>query len=97
VILAQQVAKNRPGEALNLAGNGLTDMLRLAGSDFRIWEGVLAANVHHLVPGLETLIEDLRQLKQELETGQSEALQHRFTQANEIAAFHKKIIGSRYA
>lgn len=50
-----------------LAGPGLADATRLAGSDPELWIEVLEANAHHVAPALMTLVERLAQVAGALE------------------------------
>jgi prephenate dehydrogenase len=95
VLAAQMVYQNRAGECLPLAGNGLGDLLRLAGSNYKMWEGVLLHNRETVVSRLHQLAIDLDNLIEELEHGHPEALAERFKQANEIAGFYQKILLNR--
>ena len=58
-------------EGLTLAGPGLRDTTRLASSPADVWKPVLSANADEIRPALEKLIEILRELKDDLEHGQT--------------------------
>lgn len=60
-LLAAQLSNSKP-EALVLAGGGLRDTVRIAGSDPKLWGEILAANEAALLPLLISLQSDLADL-----------------------------------
>lgn len=60
-LLAAQLSKSNP-EALSLAGGGLRDTVRIAGSDPKLWGEILAANEGAIMPLLISLQSDLSNL-----------------------------------
>ena len=60
-LLAAQLSNSSP-EALALAGGGLRDTVRIAGSDPKLWGEILAANEAALLPLLISLQSDLSAL-----------------------------------
>ncbi len=60
-LLAAQLSNSSP-EALALAGGGLRDTVRIAGSDPNLWGEILAANEAALMPLLISLQSDLSEL-----------------------------------
>ena len=60
-LLAAQLSSSNP-EALALAGGGLRDTVRIAGSDPKLWGEILAANEAALIPLLISLQSDLSDL-----------------------------------
>jgi prephenate dehydrogenase len=60
-LLAAQLSGSNP-EALALAGGGLRDTVRIAGSDPKLWGEILAANEEALLPLLISLQSDLSDL-----------------------------------
>ena len=60
-LLAAQLSGSNP-EALALAGGGLRDTVRIAGSDPKLWGEILAANEEALMPLLISLQSDLSEL-----------------------------------
>ena len=60
-LMAAQLAGSSP-EALALAGGGLRDTVRIAGSDPKLWGEILAANEAALLPLLISLQSDLAEL-----------------------------------
>lgn len=60
-LLAAQLSKSN-SEALALAGGGLRDTVRIAGSDPKLWGEILAANEAALMPLLISLQSDLSDL-----------------------------------
>lgn len=51
-----------PGENLKLAGQGIRDVTRIAGSDPRLWREIISANAEAIRGELEEVSEDLRYL-----------------------------------
>ena len=51
---------------LQVAGGGLRDMSRLAGSSYAIWEGILLTNPNAIESALDFLIEELQAFREEL-------------------------------
>jgi prephenate dehydrogenase len=66
-------------EGLALAGRGLVDTTRLAGSSAAIWKDIASTNADQIGPALDALIEILRLLRADLATG--ERLDETFTDA----------------
>jgi len=60
-LLAAQLSNSNP-EALELAGGGLRDTVRIAGSDPKLWGEILASNEAALLPLLISLQSDLSDL-----------------------------------
>jgi len=60
-LLAAQLSNSNP-EALALAGGGLRDTVRIAGSDPKLWGEILAANEDALLPLLISLQSDLSEV-----------------------------------
>lgn len=60
-LLAAQLSGSNP-ESLALAGGGLRDTVRIAGSDPKLWGEILAANEEALMPLLINLQSDLSEL-----------------------------------
>ena len=60
-LMAAQLSSSSP-EALALAGGGLRDTVRIAGSDPKLWGEILAANESALMPLLISLQNDLSHL-----------------------------------
>ena len=84
--LASAVWKNiADPERLAVAGGGLRDMTRLAGSPYDIWEGILLTNPDSIEAGLDGLISELQAFRQELIAAD---LEQRFRTAQKL---HKKV------
>jgi prephenate dehydrogenase len=64
----QSVVGDQPdaGALLNLSGAGYRDMTRLAASSWSVWRGILATNPSHIVAALDTLVEKLSAVSDEL-------------------------------
>jgi prephenate dehydrogenase len=67
-------------EGLALAGRGLTDTTRLAGSPAEIWKDIAATNADEIGQALDGLIEALQDLRRDLRSG--EQLSNLFTRAS---------------
>ena len=87
--LASAVWKNiGDPDRLAVAGGGLRDMTRLAGSTYDIWEGILFTNPDSIETGLDRLIEELQAFRKELTTA---SLSRRFEIAQILhKTVHKK-------
>lgn len=89
VALAQiiQDESDETGFPLALAGQGLHDMLRLAGSPYSVWRDILVANSDNLGRALNRLGQAIEHLQQNLKSNELEA---EFRAANEIYRQLKK-------
>ncbi len=72
--------------ALEIHGGGLRTMLRLAGSEPKMWEQIAASNRDNIAQALEQMESTLRQLRESL--GEAE-FRAKFEQAREFAKFMK--------
>ena len=72
-------------EQLQVAGGGLRDMTRLAGSSYAIWEGILRTNAPAIAAGLRRVAAELDRLGADLE---DPAVAERFSVAQSL---HKKL------
>jgi len=71
----------KTGLPLALAGPGLRDALRLAGSPYSIWRDICLTNREEISRALESIIHQLDHLRTHL---QDRALEKEFTAANEL-------------
>ena len=62
------------GQERNLAGSGLRDMIRLAGSDGRLWQEILSENKSEVLAALSRFGATLDQLRRAIETDNGEAI-----------------------
>ena len=69
------------GLPMTLAGRGLRDALRLAGSPYSVWRDIILTNSDNLDRALDKLIQTLEQLRGELRT---RALEEEFAAAGEL-------------
>jgi prephenate dehydrogenase len=67
--LMKVVGEQVGAEGLSLAGRGLADTTRLAGSPADIWRDIAATNADNIGDALDRLIAVLRNLRADLETG----------------------------
>jgi prephenate dehydrogenase len=82
--LAENFAAADP--ALEIHGGGLRTMLRLAGSEPKMWEQIAASNHENIAQALEHMEAALRQLRESLGAPEFRA---KFEQAREFAKFLK--------
>jgi prephenate dehydrogenase len=68
--LMRVVGETAGRDGLALSGRGLQDTTRLASSPAGIWKEVCATNADEIGSALDALIEVLRQLRKDLETGE---------------------------
>jgi prephenate dehydrogenase len=90
VALARVVSDemDETGLPLTLAGKGLQDMLRLAGSPYGIWRDVFLANRENAARALERLVQEIDHLRRNLS---SKELEEEFRAANDLfALLHKE-------
>ena len=66
--------ENEDSSHLNLAGQGLRDVSRLADSDPDLWVSLLAGNAEEILPKLALVINRLSNLSKALEQGESQAI-----------------------
>ncbi len=88
-LLSTALANVSGKERLELAGSGLRDMTRLAGSPYAVWESILATNRENIARALDELIEHLQHVRSALERGN---LAEEFAGALEI---YKKLAAER--
>ncbi len=76
-------------EDLEISGSGLRDMLRLAGSGFDVWRGILDTNSDNIDSALDEMIRCLHQFRERLAAG---GLAEEFDRAQEC---YSKVRGKR--
>jgi prephenate dehydrogenase len=69
------------GLPVTLAGRGLRDALRLAGSPYSVWRDIILTNSDNLEHALDQMIQALEQVRSELRT---RALEEEFSAAGEL-------------
>lgn len=89
IALAQVVRDetDETGMPLTLAGPGLQDMLRLAGSPYNIWRDILLTNTDNAARALDRLAQAVDHLRRNLA---SKELEHEFAAANEVYKLLRK-------
>jgi len=60
---------------LNISGQGIRDLTRLANSDSKLWSEILLANQSSLTPSLEKLISHLQGLQKSLVSNKKEEIE----------------------
>ena len=78
VVRSQTDEKGLP---VTLAGRGLRDALRLAGSPYSVWRDIILTNSDNLEQMLDRMIQALEQVRSELRT---RALEKEFSEAGEL-------------
>lgn len=73
------------GDAIDLAGQGLRDMLRLSASSGLLWSEILLANSEAVLESIASLNADLASIEQALRQGDKAGLIKIFDRANEVA------------
>jgi len=74
-------ATDQTGLPLTLAGRGLRDALRLAGSPYAVWRDIVLTNADHLEVGLDRLAQAIDDLRRHL---RGRELEEEFADANEV-------------
>jgi prephenate dehydrogenase len=89
VALARVVSSeaDETGLPLTLAGRGLQDMLRLAGSPYGVWRDVFIANRQNVSRAADRLAQEIDHLRRSLS---SKELEEEFRAANELFALLQK-------
>ena len=89
IALAQVVRDetDETGMPLTLAGPGLQDMLRLAGSPYNIWRDILLTNTDNAARALDRLAQAIDHLRRNLA---SKELEQEFAAANEVYKLLRK-------
>ena len=84
-----------PDSALALAGRGLADTSRIAGSDPALWAEVVPANARALLPLLDAFATDLDALRGALRAGEDEAVAEAHDVVSRGNAGHGRLPGKR--
>ncbi|MBC8042680.1 MAG: prephenate dehydrogenase/arogenate dehydrogenase family protein [Rhizobacter sp.] len=74
---------------LDKAGTGLISLLRLAGSDFAVWQDILSTNRENVATSLDAFSASLKTLSKAIRAGDDKTLSKLFEKANR--AYSKKI------
>jgi len=74
-------ATDQTGLPLTIAGRGLRDALRLAGSPYAVWRDIVLTNADHLETGLDRLAQAIDDLRRHL---RGRELEDEFAVANEV-------------
>lgn len=81
--LASAISEEIPPERLDVAGSGLADMSRLAGSSYELWRDIVATNTAPIDRALGIYIQKLEHIRENLRTRQ---LQQEFERGAGLAA-----------
>ncbi len=81
-LLAVTLARKGNKDALDLAGSGIAEMLRLAESRWSVWEDIFRANADMVAIALAELIRQIETAHLDLEAGNFNSLREVFLEAN---------------
>jgi prephenate dehydrogenase len=73
-VVAAALANATPRELLPLTAGGWCDTTRIAGSDPKLWQAILAANKQHVLDAIDSLAQTLAILRDALDQGDYESL-----------------------
>lgn len=77
---------NDRGRREALAGNGFSDMIRLAQSDWSIWEDICRTNPDEIATALREVVVEVERIREAIESGDLAALAEAFQMAGKFAA-----------
>ncbi|HEU4390424.1 MAG TPA: prephenate dehydrogenase/arogenate dehydrogenase family protein [Blastocatellia bacterium] len=80
--IARSGSEDLTGE---LAGTGLADMLRLAESNWSVWEDICRTNAHNIADALGEVGREVAALREALEAGRFDALSAAFESGNVVS------------
>jgi prephenate dehydrogenase len=80
--LAGAVAKSRDQADLRLAGSGFSEMVRLAGSHWSVWEDICRTNADEIALALDEVIGEMEAARSSITSGDFEGLGEAFGVAN---------------
>ena len=83
------------GEEIDISGQGLRDMLRLAGSNGQLWAEILLSNQEEVLSAVTTFHSRLKELELAISRGESKEIEEIFNFANAIHATLSGKHGSR--
>ncbi|HEY6328007.1 MAG TPA: prephenate dehydrogenase/arogenate dehydrogenase family protein [Blastocatellia bacterium] len=72
-------------QLIRLAGRGFSDNIRLAASDWSVWEDICRTNPDEIDLGLANIVRELELIRLNIRTGDFRALADSFTAASEFA------------
>lgn len=85
--LAVAAAKSNDREArARVAGSGFVDMIRLAQSDWAIWEGICRTNADEIATALREVVVEVERLREAIESGDFALIGQAFRLAGDFAA-----------
>ena len=87
---ALAAASEPVGGSIDLAGQGLRDMLRLSGSKFELWNEILLANRDEVLESIQTFKKKVLEIEESLRLNDSAQLANIFAVANTM---HGKLSG----
>lgn len=76
--LALAVANHAREHALTIAGSGLADMIRLAQSEWKVWEGICKSNAGELISALDEILIEIASLRDAMRAEKWENLGNAF-------------------
>lgn len=83
--LACAVARRRNEADLRLAGNGFSEMVRLAASRWSVWEDICRTNADEIAAALDEVIGEMEATRSSITSGDFDSVGAAFDEANSIA------------
>ncbi|HSQ20755.1 MAG TPA: prephenate dehydrogenase dimerization domain-containing protein, partial [Blastocatellia bacterium] len=80
--LACAVARRRNDADLRLAGNGFSEMVRLAASRWSVWEDICRTNADEIAAALDEVISEIEGARSSIASGDFEGIASKFKEAN---------------
>lgn len=80
--LACAVARSRNDADLRLAGNGFSEMVRLAASRWSVWEDICRTNADEIAAALDEVISEMEDARSNIASGDFEGIASKFKEAN---------------
>lgn len=80
--LACVVARRRNDADLRLAGNGFSEMVRLAASRWSVWEDICRTNADEIAVALDEVISEIEGARSSIASGDFEGIASEFKEAN---------------
>lgn len=82
VALVNSVSNGNTGQGvLDFAAGGFRDMTRIASSDFEMWRSVIKQNRGQIIDALDSLVEEIDQMRSYVRSGDLDKVAERFEQA----------------
>jgi prephenate dehydrogenase len=93
-VVSSALAIALEGQDCVLAGTGLRDMSRLAGSDPAMWADIALTNGEHIVNALDRMQGALRELREAIEAGDSARLSDLLSRARAVSSAIREYVAA---